>query len=82
MRGRHSGSIDISWMNRYPSKVVVEKQPFKVRQRNASPHPVGPGCERAVPDNTFNSLIPGADVERIGAIRLCGKVKTADAFDQ
>ena len=68
-------------MNRHLSKVFVEKQPFQIWNSNANAHPVSPGCERAVPDNTFNGLLPGPDVERVGAIRLRRKVKTANAFD-
>ena len=82
MRRRHSGAIDISWMNCYLSKAVIEKQPLKVRKRDANAHPVGPGCQRAVPDNAFNGLIPGADVEGVSAIWLRGNVKTANAFDR
>ena len=69
-------------MNRYLSKVVVEKQPFEIWNRNTNAHPVSPGCERAALDNTFNDLFAGADVERVGAIRLRRKVKTTNTFDR
>ena len=82
MRGRHPGAIDISWVNCYLGEVVIEEQPFEIRERDANSHPVGPGCERAVSDNAFNSLIPGADLKGIGAIGLCGNVKAANAFNR
>jgi hypothetical protein len=69
-------------MNRYLSKVVVEKQPLHIWKRNANAHPIPPGCERAASENTFNGLFPGADVERIGAIRLRRNVKTTNTFDR